>query len=132
VQSQQAIGRVLIRRLINPVMRAAGIKPSVEEFKTDLRAEEAKIGAQLFGKIPDNTHREFYRADRQTWIWKEGKRLPTGGYHETTTSYLITDHGILKQPQHGKNHYISGSELQNFHAAVRVYARHVRSLYASL
>lgn len=87
----------------------------------DLLRAESKVGATLFGPIPNGRHREFFCLDESTWIWHEEWRDEKGIERQTTVRYEINPNGILKISDGPRYEYIEGAELENFAQATRLY-----------
>lgn len=82
----------------------------------ELISAESRIGAEIFGAIPQGTRREFFNLDPSTWIWHEA--TPQG---ESTVRYEVHDHGILKVLGGARYEFLEGEELNRFMTATRMY-----------
>jgi hypothetical protein len=96
-----------------------------EEYK-DIIRYEAKIGGSLFGKVPDNRHREFFCLDEHTWVWHEAWLDDKSGRRQSvTTRYVVQPHGIFKVQANMSQKRLSDDELQNFYMAVKLYGQKI-------
>lgn len=87
----------------------------------DLLREESKIGAMLFGPVPNGHRREFFCLDESTWIWHEEWKDEKGVERQTTVRYELHPNGILKVSDGPRYQFIEGTELENFAKATKVY-----------
>jgi hypothetical protein len=92
----------------------------------DLIRQEAKIGGELFGSVPQGGRREFFCLDRSTWVWHEEWFDKHGKHHAITTRYDIRPAGILKAQDGHPYHYIGYEEAKHFAKAVHLYNRRIR------
>ncbi len=91
----------------------------------DLINAESRLGATLFGPVPDGHRREFFRFQHNVWIYheswtKEGKNF------ESTITYEVRENGVYKLPLGGQYIKIQGEELENFRKAVREYLKVIK------
>ena len=56
--------------------------------------EEAKVGGQVFGAIPQGVRREFFCLDEHTWVWHEEWDDETGKHQVRTTRYDVRPYDI--------------------------------------
>ena len=94
--------------------------------EADLINAESKLGATLFGPIPDGHRREFFRYRHNIWVYheswtKNGKKL------ESTITYSVRENGVYKCPLGGEYVKITGSELSNFKKATIEYLKLVKN-----
>lgn len=111
--------------------RIFGLSPEERdavEYRKLIR-EEAKIGGQLFGPVPEGHHREFFCLDEHTWIWHEEWNDQTG-HHVVTTRYDVRPNGILKIQNNGQYQPLSEAEARNLYRAVQLYGRRMSAVYA--
>ena len=87
----------------------------------ELLREESKVGATLFGPIPEGRQREFFCLDESTWIWHEEWRDEKGVERQTTIRYEVHPNGIMKVSDGPRFQFIEGAELENFAQATRLY-----------
>lgn len=85
---------------------------------------EAKVGGELFGKIPKGTRREFFCLDERTWVWHEEWK-DKDGRHAVTTRYDVRPNGVLKSQ--GANTYqaLTPQEARNLYNAILLYYERV-------
>ena len=86
---------------------------------------EAKLGGQLFGKIPDNHRREFFCLDEYTWVWHEEYLDESGRRQSLTTRYDVRTNGIFKIQGNLPHRRLNDDELQNFYHAVKLYGQKI-------
>lgn len=94
----------------------------------ELLEKESKIGARIFGPLPNGGRREFFCLDETSWIWYEEWRDEKGQKQKTTVRYEVQDVGILKIQEGGRYSYLEGVELDNFVAAAKAYHNQVLGL----
>jgi hypothetical protein len=92
-----------------------------------LTAEEAAIGGQLFGPLPEGRRRDFFALDAHTWVWHEGWHDPSGREVLITTRYEIDGQRIVKIQDGQPHRLLSLAEARNLLSAVREYRRRVRA-----
>src|SRR5690606_2096123 len=92
----------------------------------DLMRHEARIGGELFGKVPANRRREFFCLDEHTWVWHEEWTDKNGEHRVMMTRYDVRPNGVLKS-QHG-SHYqqVSPQEARNLLKAAEIYVNRVK------
>ena len=99
------------------------------EIERDLIRYEAKVGSQLFGKVPKGRRRQFFCMDEHTWIWYEEWRDKRGRRQSVTTRYEIRPSGIIKI-QDGKTYEgVSKAEADHLHQATELYRKKVGAEY---
>ncbi len=103
-----------------PVNLSAMVRNNQPYTERELIEMESKIGARLFGTIPDGHRREFFCLDNNSWIWYEEWR-ENGYTHKTTVRYEIQAAGVLKVQEGARYSYLEGTELDNFIQAVKAY-----------
>lgn len=122
--------------MIDKLLKLAGID-NEEERKTklyrDLLQHEAKIGGELFGKIPKGGRREFFCLDQYTWIWYEEWTDSKKQRQSRTTRYEVRPDGIMKI-QDGQNYQkLSDGEILRLYDAMCSYERRVsKELYQAV
>jgi hypothetical protein len=81
---------------------------------------EAQVGGQLFGEVSKGGRREFFRLDRNVWVWHE-EWTDNSGRHAMTTRYDVRPGGVVKSQ--GANNYqsLTDEEFRNFYSAVSMY-----------
>jgi hypothetical protein len=99
------------------------------EIYKDLIHHEAKIGGQLFGKIPDGNRREFFCLDEHTWVWHEEWTDSHGKRQYMMTRYDVRPSGIVKSQGNSSYQRLTPEELKNFYRAVLMYRDRVSSEY---
>lgn len=98
--------------------------------RRDLIRLESKIGAQLFGPIPNGHRREFFCLDENTWVWYEEWLEPGGHSRELTTRYEVHPNGVLKVQDGQPYSVVEGDELRNLTLATKLYRQRVaREVY---
>lgn len=96
----------------------------------ELLSLESKIGATVFGPIPNGHRREFFCLDETTWIWHEEWRDEKNALRQATTRYELHEKGVLKVQEGARYQYLDGDELKNFVLATRLYYEKVaRDVY---
>lgn len=102
------------------------------ELYRALIRREAKIGGEVFGRIPEGTRREFFCLDERTWIWHEEWVDANGKRQVRTTRYDVRPTGILKA-QDGQNYQpVSADEALRLREAAQTYNARIRNeLYAA-
>ena len=95
-------------------------------IRNDLIRRESRIGRTIFGPISKGHNREFFRIDKQTWIWQETWKQD-GSTHHKDTKYLIRDREILKSVNGNSYHRVSLEEAENLDAAINTYVSRVKS-----
>jgi hypothetical protein len=96
---------------------------------TDLIRREAKIGASVFGPVPQNVRREFFCLDEHTWVWHEQWHDKTGQTYERTTNYSIRPDGILKSGNQGHYQRVNPKEAYRLYQAAKLYSLKVSQSY---
>ena len=113
------------------------IFPQTEEQR-DLQVErslirmEAKIGGQLFGKLPKGHRREFFCLDRHTWVWHEEWVDASGQKQVITTKYNVRPSGILKSQNNQPYQTLSDQEARNFYQSTQLYRQRLDAEYNRL
>lgn len=101
-------------------------KPSYDE----LVGFEAELGRTVFGPVPSNRQREFFKDRGNIWIWYEKYIDNTGNPQEITVRYDVRPTGVFKKSTGGKFEKLNGEELKNFELATKSYLQLVkRELY---
>lgn len=83
--------------------------------------EEAKIGATVFGPIPNGVSREFFCLDENTWVWHEEWTDTSGKLQTMMTRYDIRPNGIFKAQNNNSYQPISRVETKNLLMAIHRY-----------
>lgn len=103
------------------------------ELYRNLIRREAKIGGQLFGPVPQNSHREFFCLDKRTLVWHEEWTNQSGKHNVVTTRYDLRPDGVLKAQDGQPYQMASDDEVRNLYNAMRIYKQRVKSeLYYSV
>ncbi|MCA9332634.1 hypothetical protein KDA00_02055 [Candidatus Saccharibacteria bacterium] len=103
-----------------------------QSIRRNLLRLEAKIGGQVFGKIPAGHSREFFCLDEHSWVWHEEWIDHNGNRQSMTTRYEIRPSGLIKV-QNGHYQPVSYEEAKRFKVATDRYFKRVRSeIYASI
>jgi hypothetical protein len=98
------------------------------ENQRKLIRNEAKIGGELFGAIPQGHRREFFCLDEHTWIWHE-EWLDAGQLKAVTTRYDVRPSTILKSQVGQPYQPLSHDEARNFYQATQLYGQRVGGEY---
>lgn len=122
--------------MINKLLQLTGIA-SEEERKAklyrDLLQHEAKIGGELFGRVPNGGRREFFCLDEYTWIWYEEWTDKHKRRQNRTTRYEVRPNGITKIQDGQRYQQLSDSEALRLLDAMRTYERRVgKELYRAI
>ncbi len=108
---------VSIRKAIQSLYKTS---VSEDALRRDYLHREAKLGATLFGPIPEGIRRDFFCLDESTWVWHESWTDANGDIQHITTRYDIYPNTIIKS-QNGRRMTINAFELENFTRAVQAY-----------
>ncbi len=96
-----------------------------QEINRDLMRRESAIGRQLFGPIPKGVSREFFRLDKNIWVWDE-QWTDSGVRKSKNTKYMIKPTEILKSVNGSGYERLSLAEAKNFERAVHSYVKRVK------
>jgi hypothetical protein len=109
----------MIKKLLSVIIPKDPAARKAEVYRELIR-QEAKIGGQLFGPIPEGRRREFFCLDEHTWVWHEEWTDAKGVRRSLTTRYDVRPNGILKA-QDGQPYQPLGREeaLRLLHATYR-------------
>lgn len=114
--------------MISKLLEMTGIS-NVEARKAklyrDLLQHEAKIGGELFGKVPQGGRREFFCLDQYTWIWYEEWTDKKKQRQTRTTRYEVRPGGITKIQDGQSYQQLSDGEAVRLFEAMRSYERRV-------
>lgn len=92
----------------------------------DLINAESRLGATLFGPIPEGHRREFFRYRHNVWVYHESWKS-NGKKMESTITYKVKENGVFKCPLGGECIKITGAELNNFKKAVTEYLKLIKA-----
>lgn len=92
----------------------------------DLVRREAQLGGTLFGPVPPGVRREFFRLDKDTWVWHEEWTDQGGQRHSATTRYDFRPEGVLKAQDGHPYTYIELEEGKRLYKAIKMYGKRVR------
>lgn len=92
----------------------------------DLINAESALGRTLFGPIPEGHQREFFRAEKNVWIWHESWE-DFSGRKENTVRYEVRPSGVFKKQLGEQYVKIEGAELENFRKALHAYLKIVKN-----
>jgi hypothetical protein len=99
---------------------------SAEQRRADIQRqlirEEAKIGGELFGPVPNGHTRQFFCLDERTWVWHE-EWLEHGQRRVVTTRYDMRPNAIVKSQDGQPHRLITKQEAQHLHSAIKLYKR---------
>lgn len=116
--------------MLNKLFRATGLVSEHElraKLYKDFLKHEAKIGGELFGKIPEGGRREFFCLDPYTWIWYEEWTDAHNNRQSRTTRYEVRSDCIMKVRDGQSYQPITKQEAVRLFEAVKVYNRRVKS-----
>lgn len=85
----------MIKKLLSVILPKDAATARANAYREAIR-EEAKVGGQLFGAIPEGVRREFFCLDEHTWVWHEEWTDANNMYQARTTRYDVRPNGILK------------------------------------
>jgi hypothetical protein len=93
----------------------------------ELKNEEGKIGADIFGPINPNETRIFFNDNRESWFFYQEKTDSEGKKHSITLHYEVRSDGIWKiDTKDGlKCELVIGQDLENFINATKIYHQRV-------
>lgn len=117
--------------MITKLIGKLGVKQQQKKLtERELIKKESKIGATLFGDIPEGHRREFFCLDSKTWVWHEEWSDENGRSQMMTTRYEVRPNGVIKIQDGQKYSYIEGQELHNLANACKLYYENVgRNVY---
>jgi hypothetical protein len=107
-------------RLLPKITQRTATDRRTQVYRGILR-QQAKMGGQLFGPIPEGHRREFFCLDSHTWVWHEEWFDQEGKHRAVTTRYDIRPQGILKSQGSNSYQLVTGEELRNLYRAARMY-----------
>jgi hypothetical protein len=94
-------------------------------IRRDLIRREAKIGKEIFGPIQKGHDREFFRLDKQTWIWQE-TWIDNGSKKSKITKYMIRERDIVKSIDGSAYQKVSLKEAKHLESAIKIYVSRVK------
>ncbi len=119
-------------RATEPIIRVLfnrELSPKYDRILTDreLKNEEGKIGADIFGPINLNEARIFFNDNRKSWFFYQEKTDSDGKKHSITLHYEVRPDGIWKiDTKDGlKCELVIGQDLENFISATKIYHQRV-------
>jgi len=89
----------------------------------ELIRKEAKLGGTLFGPVPTDVRREFFRLDKNTWVWHEEWTDQQGQRRSITTRYDVRPDGVLKAQDGQPYTYIDLEEGKRLYKTVKLYRK---------
>lgn len=121
---------MIIKKIIDSIIKGNEQDRYATLYRNLIR-HEAKIGAHLFGPIPEGHRREFFCLDEHTWVWHE-EWFENGQSKSLTTRYDVRPNGIYKV-QHGQYRPVSKIEAKRLIQAATLYRERVyREIYSSV
>lgn len=93
----------------------------------DLLNAESELGRTIFGPVPKNYQREFFKARENVWIWHESYHNGVGNVQEITIRFEVRPEGVYKKTPGRGYHRIEGDELDNFRLAAKSYLELVKT-----
>ena len=115
----------MIRSLLKPFNNTGKREAHQAELYRNFIRHEAKIGGQLFGKIPRGTRREFFCLDGRTWVWHEEWTDDYNQRKSRTTRYDIRSTGIFKAQEGRAYQQVTLDEARNLYQAALLYEQRV-------
>jgi len=115
----------MIRNLLKPFSSNTKREDRQAELYRNFIRHEAKIGGQLFGKVPKGTRREFFCLDGRTWVWHEEWTDEYSEHHNRTTRYDVRPNGIFKDQEGQPYQLVSLDEARNLYRAATLYEQRV-------
>jgi len=120
----------MISKLFKPFNNTEKREARQAELYRNFIRHEAKIGGQLFGKVPKGTRREFFCMDGRTWVWHEEWTDSYNEPHSRTTRYDVRPTGIFKDQEGQPYQQVSLEEARNLYRAAMLYEQRVnKELY---
>lgn len=113
----------MMKRLFNLVSSQRAGERKAELYRNLIR-HEARIGGEVFGRVPAGHRREFFCLDEHTWVWHEEWTDAHGKPHVQTTRYDVRPTGILKS-QGGRYQTVSKDETRRLIIAAKRYRERV-------
>lgn len=95
------------------------------EIYREILREEARVGGQIFGPIPEGSRREFFCLDQHTWVWHEEWLDANGVRQARTTRYDVRPHGLFKAQDGLPYQPVQREEAYRLHSAVDAYVKAV-------
>lgn len=109
-----------ITNILRPFKRSQA--PSIPRISANsLQGQEAQLGGQLFGPIPDGQNRQFYCQDPSTWVWREEWVDQNGQAQTLVTRYQMRSGVITKQQTGQADQIVDIDEARNLLLSVRWY-----------
>jgi hypothetical protein len=94
---------------------------------------EAKLGGQLFGKLPAGADRQFFVLDNHTFVWHEAWTDQSGHKKSVTTRYIIRPGGhLVKTTGDGEYRAVSDLEARRLLKTAKAYQTKVASAYQKI
>lgn len=108
------------------VMPGPSFQMREKQLEREYIEREARVGGEVFGKIPSGRTRQFFCLDQHTWIWHEAWNDERGLAHSFTINYEVRPDGIFKRVNgSGQLSKVTGDELSNFNQAIHEYRKRV-------
>jgi hypothetical protein len=115
--------------LRNVFRRHKGTTARQAQHKADLQRAllhyEARLGGELFGKVPKGCRREFFCLDERTWVWHEEWIDDRGKRRVMTTRYDVRPQGIVKSQGAHAYQSLTRQEAENLYSAIALYEERV-------
>lgn len=109
----------MLKKLLSVVLPKDPEAARARAYREAIR-EEAKVGGQLFGPVPEGARREFFCLDEHTWVWHEEWTDANSIRQIRTTRYDVRPHGVLKAQDGQPYQPISRQEAEHLlHATAR-------------
>lgn len=119
----------MIKKLLT-LINGQGEEQRQIDYYRQLMRQEAQLGGQVFGPVPEGRRREFFCLDKNTWIWHEEWTDSRGIRQSKTTRYDVRPTGILKAQANGTYHHVGEEESRNLMQAAQIYiGRSLSELY---
>lgn len=97
----------------------------------NLMCHEARLGGEVFGKIPSDRRREFFCLDEHTWVWHEEWTTEAGEHKVLTTRYDVRPSGVVKSQNGSHYQLVNDQEALKLLKAAKLYQQKVtREIYS--
>lgn len=126
VRTNRRATESIIRVLFNSDLSSKYNRISTEQ---ELKNEEGKICADIFGPVESNETILFFNDNRESWFFYQEKIDSDNKRHSITLHYEVRANGVWRiDTKDGmKCEKISGQELENFVNSVKIYHQRVMS-----
>ncbi|HVX24465.1 MAG TPA: hypothetical protein VG992_03950 [Candidatus Saccharimonadales bacterium] len=108
--------------------RNDGAEQQAERERTLIR-QEAALGGQMFGPVPNGHQRQFFCLDEHTWVWHEEWTDQSGQKQVVTTRYEVWPNGVLKSQNGQPYKRLTAAEARHLYQAAGLYRQRVGAFY---